>query len=237
MVEKKGILYGVSVGTGDPELITLKGVKILENAPIVAFPQGIRGKKGIAEGIIEGYLNPRQKKVALCFPYTTDDFVLHQAWQKVAFEVYGYLMQGDDVAFACEGDVSFFSTFTYLAQYVRMLDAQVVIQRIPGVSSPMVAASALQIPLTMQEEKVAILPAFYSLEDLEKVLKTVDIVVLLKVHSVYSQVWQLLKNLDLLKFAQVVERASFSDEKIYTDLTNSPSLNLGYFSLMIICQR
>jgi len=237
MSEKNGTLYGVSVGTGDPELITLKGLKILQKSPVVAFPKGIGNRLGIAQTIIKDYLQPQQKQLPLSFPYTTDEQILSQAWLNAAETIYPYLTQGMDVVFACEGDVSFFSTFTYLAQNIQSLNPDIAIIRIPGVSSPMVGASALQIPLTMQEEKVAILPAFYSLDYLEKVLNTVEIVVLLKVHSVYTQVWQLLKKLDLLNHAQVIEKASFPDQKIYSDIKNLPNLKLSYFSLMIICQR
>ncbi len=237
MLKKKGTLYGVSVGTGDPELITIKGLKILQNSPVIAFPAGIKNKPGIAETIIKNYLQPQQKKIALTFPYTINEKTLSKAWLTAAQTIYPHLMQGKDVAFACEGDISFFSTFTYLAKNIQQLSPETTVIRIPGVSSPMVSACALGIPLTMQQEKIAILPAFYSLESLEKILNTVEIVVLLKVHSVYTQVWQLLEKLNLLSYAQIIEKASFVDQKIYTDISKLPDLKLSYFSLMIISQR
>ena len=232
-----GTLYGVSVGTGDPELITVKGLKIIQTCPIISFPAGIKGKAGVAETIIQEYLKPQQKKLALSFPYTLSQTDLSLAWHKVALEVWQYLQQGLDVAFACEGDISFYSTFTYLALTLKQLHPEVKIDRIPGVSSPMVTASILGIPLTMQQEKLIILPALYSPEKLEEALDWAEIVVLMKVASVYSQVWQILKQRQLFASSYLVEKASTKQEKVYRDLQNHPQLSLNYFSILIICQR
>ena len=237
MAKKIGTLYGVSIGTGDPELITLKGLRIIQNSPIVAFPQGIKGKLGIAEKIIQPYLQAHQQKLPLSFPYTLSAQDLSQAWQTATIEVWHYLAQGADVAFACEGDVSFYSTFNYLALTLQKLYPDAKIDRIPGVSSPMVSASALNLPLTMQQEKLIVLPALYSLAKLEEALDWAEIVVLMKVASVYEQVWTILKQRNLFSCAYLVEKASSDREKIYTELQNYPQLSLNYFSILIICQR
>ena len=232
-----GILYGVSVGTGDPELITIKGLRILQTCPIIAFPAGIKSKLGVAEGIIQQYLQPQQQKLPLLFPYTLSQSDLSQAWHNVALEVWQYLQQGLDVAFACEGDISFYSTFNYLALTLKQLHPEVKIDRIPGVTSPMVAASILEMPLTIQQEKLIVLPVLYSLEKLEDALDCAEIVVLMKVASVYSQVWQILKQKRLLASSYLVEKASTDQEKVYRNLENHPQLSLSYFSILIISQR
>ncbi len=167
MDKKIGTLYGISVGTGDPELITVKGLRILQNSPIVAFPAGINGKDGVAQTIIQEYLQPHQQILPLSFPYTLSQPDLTQAWQNVTEQVWRYLQQGFDVAFACEGDISFYSTFTYLASTLKKLYPQIKIDRIAGVCSPMATASVLGLPLTMQHEKLVVLPALYSIEKLE----------------------------------------------------------------------
>lgn len=229
-----GILYGISVGTGDPELITMKGVRLLQQAAVVAFPAGIKGKPGIAEQIVTPWLQPQQQKLALSFPYVQDEDILHQAWEKAAKTVWQYLQQGENVAFACEGDVSFYSTFTYLAQTLQHLHPEVVVKTVPGVSSPMAAASALGIPLTVRSERLAVLPALYRVQELEAVLQWADVVVLLKVSSVYEQVWQVLETYNLLERAWVVERASMANEVVYRNLKECPYLRLSYFSVLVI---
>jgi precorrin-2/cobalt-factor-2 C20-methyltransferase len=165
-----GTLYGISVGPGDPELITLKGLRILKQVPVVAFPAGIHGKPGIAQLIVDEWLASHQVQLALTFPYVQDMVILTQAWQMAAEQVWQYLQLGHDVAFVCEGDVSFYSTFTYLAQMLQQLHPECVVETVPGVCSPMAAASALKMPLTVRDQRLAVLPALYNLGELDRIL-------------------------------------------------------------------
>jgi len=231
---KIGTLYGISVGPGDPELITLKGLRSLQQVPVVAFPAGIQGKPGIAQQIVAQWLSPNQVQLALTFPYVQDMAVLKAAWQAAAQQVWQYLRQGQDVAFTCEGDVSFYSTFTYLAQTLQQLHPEALIKLVPGVCSPMAAAAALGLPLTIRQERLVVLPALYTLGELETVLDWADVVVLMKVSSVYEQVWQVLQQRGLLDNTWIVERATLPDMVIYSDLRDRPTLKLPYFSLLIV---
>ena len=229
-----GTLYGISVGPGDPELITLKGLRLLKEVPVVAFPAGVRGKPGIAQEIVEQWLGSHQVQLALTFPYVQDIAILTQAWQIAAQQVWHYLGLGQDVAFVCEGDVSFYSTFTYLVQVLKQLHPECVVQTVPGVCSPMAAASALGVPLTRLDQRLAVVPALYNVEELEKILDWADVVVLMKVSSVYEQIWEVLHQRQLLKQACVVERATLPEQVIYDDLRDRPRLKLPYFSLLIV---
>ncbi|NET04519.1 MAG: precorrin-2 C(20)-methyltransferase [Merismopedia sp. SIO2A8] len=229
-----GILYGISVGPGDRELITLKGLRILKESKVVAFPAGIGGKPGFAQQIVEQWLGSHQIQLPLSFPYVSDPVILAQAWLTAAEQVWQYLHLGQDVAFVCEGDVSFYSTFTYLSQMLQKRHPESVVQTVPGVCSPMAAASNLGIPLAVRDQRLAILPALYHVKELEIVLDWADVVVLMKVSSVYEQVWQLLDQRQLLKHTCVVERATLPEQLIYRDLRDRPSLKLPYFSLLIV---
>jgi precorrin-2/cobalt-factor-2 C20-methyltransferase len=229
-----GILYGISVGTGDPELITVKGLRYLQQSPVVAFPSGVHGQSGMAQQIVAQWLAKEQVQLALTFPYVQDMTALIQAWHKAAEQVWQYLQTGQDVAFACEGDVSFYSTFTYLAQTLQQLHPEVKVQWIPGVCSPMAAASVLGLPLTIRQQRLVVLPAIYTVGELEKVFDWADVVVLMKVSSVYEQVWHLLQQRELLKQSWIVEKATLPDMAIYSDLTDLPKLELSYFSLLIV---
>lgn len=229
-----GTLYGIGVGPGDPELISLKGFRRLQQVPVVAFPAGIGAKPGVAEQIIQDWLQPNQARLPLQFPYVQDPQVLMLAWQTAAHRVWQSLTQGLDVAFVSEGDVSFYSTFTYLAQTLHQNHPEVQIEIIPGVCSPLAAAAALGMPLTSQGDRLVILPALYTIAELETVLDWADVVVLLKVSSVYPQVWSVLARRHLLEQSYVVERATSCQQKIYHNLQRHPNLQLPYFSLMII---
>lgn len=229
-----GILYGISVGPGDRELITLKGLRILKESTIVAFPAGIQGKPGLAQQIVGQWLGSHQIQLPLSFPYVNDSVILAQAWLKAAEQVWQYLDLGQDVAFVCEGDVSFYSTFTYLSQTLQQLHPESVVQTVPGVCSPMAAASSLGIPLSVLDQRLVVLPALYHVKELEKILDWADVVVLMKVSSVYEKVWQLLNQRQLLEHACVVERSTLPEQVIYRDLRDRPSLKLPYFSLLIV---
>ncbi len=231
---QKGVLYGISVGTGDPELITVKGLRILQQSNIVAFPSGINHQPGVAQSIIDRWLKPEQTLLPLDFPYLQDEQKLQNAWQKAAMQVWQYLKQGMDVSFACLGDVSFYSTFTYLAQTLQQLDSSVEIETVPGVCSTMAIASVLKVPLTVNRQKLAVLPAIYSVRELETALDWAEVVVLLKVSSVYQQVWYILQKRNLLGSSWIVEKATFPEQKIYRNLNNYPELNLSYFSILLI---
>jgi precorrin-2/cobalt-factor-2 C20-methyltransferase len=237
MTVKPGILYGISVGTGDPELITLKGLRLLQQSPVVAFPAGIKDKLGIAQQIISPWLTPEQHQIPLFFPYVQDDRILYQAWQEAAQEIWGYLKQGCNVAFACEGDVSFYSTFTYLAQTLIQLHPEAIVQTVPGVCSPMAASAALGLPLTVRHQRLVVLPALYAVAELESVLAWADVMVLMKVNSVYEQVWQVLQQHQLLETSWIIERATLPNQVIYKDLRDRPSLTLSYFTLLIVQVR
>ena len=232
-----GILYGISVGTGDPELITLKAWRRLQTSPVVAFPAGIDGRVGIAEKIIADFIETKHTILPLDFPYIREEHSLQQAWKIAAEKVWYYLERGKDVAFACLGDVSFYSTFTYLAQTLQQLQPEAIVQTIPGVCSPVAIASALGIPLTVSSQRLAVIPAIYNIDDLENVLDWAEAIVLLKVASVYSQVWQLLQKRNLLDSSWIVEKASFPEQKIYGHLSNYPELKLSYFSTLLIQNR
>lgn len=222
------------MGTGDPELITVKGLRYLQEAEVVAFPAGIKGKPGVAQGIVQRWLKPQQVQLPLQFPYVQEEEVLQMAWRDAAKTVWEYLAQGQNVSFACEGDVSFYSTFTYLAQTLQEIHPEAEVQWIPGVCAPMAAATTVGEPLTVRDQRLVILPALYNVATLESVLDWADRVVLMKVASVYPQVWQVLERKGLLAQSWVVERATFEEQKVYLDLRDRAHLQLSYFSILVI---
>lgn len=228
-----GTLYGIGVGPGDPELITIKSLRRLQAAPVVAFPAGRQGQMGVAQHAIAPWLTPEQTQLPLYFPYVQDIDVLTQAWRQAAQTVWPYLTHGQDVVFASEGDISFYSTFTYLAQSLQQAYPEASIEAIPGICSPLAAAAILGIPLTVQSQRLAVIPALYRVNDLETVLGWADVLVLLKVSSVYREVWQILSQHRLLQHSYVVQQATTAQQIVYADLSNYPDLQLPYFSLLI----
>ncbi|NER85276.1 MAG: precorrin-2 C(20)-methyltransferase, partial [Leptolyngbya sp. SIO1D8] len=146
-LSKLGTLWGIGVGPGDPELMTLKAARLLRASPVVAFPAGRANKPGLAERIVADFLRSEQIQLPLYFPYVQGVTLLESAWKGAADQVWRYLNAGQDVVFATEGDASFYSTFTYLAQALQYQHPDVIVQTVPGVCSPLAAAAILDEPL------------------------------------------------------------------------------------------
>ncbi len=229
---KTGKFYGIGVGPGDPELLTLKGMRLIQSVSVVAFPQGRDGQPGFASRIVERYLKPEQQLRALYMPFVPEQSILEDAWKAAADLLYRDLADGLDVAFLAEGDVSLYSTFTYLLWEFQNRYPQVAIEIVPGVSSPFAAAAALQSPLVIGDETLTILPAMHRIADLEAACARTHTVVLLKVAPVYEEVYAWLAERKLLPDASVVCWVSGEQQAIYRSL--EPGLKLPYFSLMVI---
>ncbi|MEM1256279.1 MAG: precorrin-2 C(20)-methyltransferase [Cyanobacteria bacterium P01_H01_bin.21] len=229
-----GRLWGVSVGPGDSEWLTLKGLRILQTARVVACPQNKHGEPGMAYTIVKPYLQPEQTILPLNLPFVRDPIQLQQAWTMAGEKLVPLLAQSQDVAFITEGDASLYSTFSYVAQSVHRLAPTVAITTVPGVCSPLAAMAALNMPLSLGLEKIAILPALYDVSELTHTLEWAEVVVLMKVASVFGQVWHTLNGLGLLEQASLVERVGSPEEKRYPSLLNLADYKPPYFSILIV---
>ncbi|MEL7510175.1 MAG: precorrin-2 C(20)-methyltransferase [Cyanobacteria bacterium J06554_1] len=234
LANDRGRLWGVSVGPGDSELLTLKGLRILQTVDVVACPQNRQGEPGMAYAIVKSHLRPEQTILPLNLPFVRDPVQLQQAWRLAGERLVPLLAQGQDVAFITEGDASLYSTFSYVAQSVHRLAPSVGITTVPGVCSPLAAMAALNRPLSLGAEKIAILPVLYDVSELTHALEWADVVVLMKVSSVFGQVWHTLKEKGLLEHASLVERVGSPEEKQYPSLVNLANHKPPYFSILIV---
>ncbi|WP_448381365.1 precorrin-2 C(20)-methyltransferase [Gloeomargarita sp.] len=228
-----GILYGIGCGPGDPDQITLQAWRILQQVPVVAVPRGRQYAPGVAAQIIQRHIPPTTRILPLACAFGGDAATTAQCWERATQEVLVLLRQGLDVAFVCEGDSSFYSTFAYLAQGVSA-HPEIEVRVIPGVCSPCAAAAAVGLPLVQGEERLLVVPAVQGWEAVAAALTQAEVVVLLKMARHYPQIWQGLRQQDLLSASYVVEWVGWPQQRIYRDLTAHPHLELSYFSLMVI---
>jgi len=228
-----GRLYGIGVGPGDPELITLRGLRLLQAVPVVAFPAGRHGQPGFAERIVAHFLRPEQRRLPLDFPFVSERAVLERAWRLAADRLATELGTGRDVAFLTEGDASFYSTFTYLLAEFQGRYPEIAVTVVPGVASPMAAAAALQRPLVIGDEALVVLPTMHRLAELDLAAADGRTVVLLKVAPVWPQVHAWLSERSLLDRAFLVAWVSTDQEKIYSP-PPPPESPLPYFCLLVI---
>ena len=240
-----GRLFGVGVGPGDPDLITLKALKILRSACVLAIPRPSKYAESVAWRCAAPHLGEAvtlpsgqaQERLFLTFPMTKDPEVLVPAWQAAAAALVERLSAGKDVAFLTQGDPMVYSTFIYLSEEMRtrLPDLEVVI--VPGVSSISAGPAAAGIPLADGEERVAVLPATYGVEDLRRILRDFDSIVLMKVASKIPEVIAALEAEGLLDSATYIERASSANQRVIRDLRSLVNDRCVYFSMIFVHKK
>ncbi len=229
-----GCLYGVGVGPGDPELVTLKAMRVLQEVPVICVPQAETSRDSYALEIVKSYLDEdKQEILRLTFP-TDDEEAAGAVWRGAANSVGERLAKSQDVAFITEGDPMLYSTFSYVLDAVCQNFPEAQVEIIPGVSSVMAAAASAGVPLVTHGQRLAILPAVYGIDDLSEAIANYDTIVLMKVNRTLLQALANLEQLGLAGKGIYVRRASTAREEVVRDLRRLSSEDLDYFSLLII---
>ncbi len=236
MTARKGTLIGLSLGPGDPGLITRHAWQLLRDDTIRwSYPVRKRGGRSHALSIAcAAGLSLPDDALALCFPMTHDHGVLARAWARAAAEVLPTLQEGRDVAFLVEGDASTFSTFTYLARAVRGMDEEIPQKIIAGVPSFNAAAAHSSFPLAETDDTVAIIPAGYGLEELQRLLPRFDTLILLKVKPLLDNLIDWLDSSGLIDHTLFVEKAGTDEERIVRDVRRLRGEKVNYLSLLLV---
>lgn len=228
-------LTAVGIGPGDPELITLKGARLLREADVVVTPVGDRSDGSIARSIIDGLVDPaRQELVTRVFPMRRDQAGLDIYWRETAAEVAGFVAAGKRVVFVTLGDPFLYSTFLYLYQELQESHPEIPVEIVSGVSSINVAAALAGLPLGRADERLAVLPATYEEDRLAETLEHFDTVVLMKVHRVFDRIRELLTDLGLKEQAVYLKRVGLPGEAVIRDLDRVRPEDLDYLSLVIV---
>jgi precorrin-2/cobalt-factor-2 C20-methyltransferase len=237
MMQVRGRLIGLGVGPGDPELITVKALRLLRESPVIAYFVA-RGKKGNAFSIIEGHLQAAQTLLPLVYPVTTEALPATLSYEKVISDFYdqscveiaAHLDAGRDVAVICEGDPFFYGSYMYLHdRLAERYPAEVV----PGVCSMLGGASVLGAPLVYRNQSLAVLSGVLSHDELKRKLADTDAAVIMKLGRNFPKVRLVLEELGLADRALYVERATMANQKI-VPLDEVVPMSSPYFSLIIV---
>lgn len=225
----KGVLYGVSVGPGNPELLTLKAVRILQSCPVVASPV-TNGENTLALDIAKGAVDLSQKEVLkLPFLMKRDKAAMEQNHRENGQKIAAYLEKGMDVAMVNLGDVAVYSTFAYLMEY---LQAQgYTVRMIPGVTSFCAVAAALGTGLTTMNKPIHIIPAGGM--DTQSALELEGTRVLMKNCKALPQVKAALAAKGLTQKAMLVQNCGLPNEQIYRNIEQAPD-DSSYFTTIIV---
>lgn len=229
-----GTLYGLGVGPGDPELITVKAFRVIQETPVIAYPKKRKGSKSYAQRIVDVYIQPDEKEMlGLIFPMTKDQAILDAEWRKTIEIVYEKLQEGKDVAFVTEGDPLLYSTFIHMMILMQELHPEIEVKTVPGISSFNGSASRLGIALADGDDHVAIIPATDNYEIMRKAIEDHDAVVFIKVAKVIDLMIEVLRDLNLLDKASVVTKVT-SEEEVIWSIDELEGADLEYLTLMVV---
>ncbi len=228
-------LYGVSLGPGDPGLITRRAWDLLQSKAYWTYPVKKKNKTSYALQIaLQAGLEEPDNSTALIFPMTHDSQILAKYWLQAAQSVIALLQQGQDVIFLVEGDASTFSTFQHLSKTVKALDQSILIETIPGVPSFNAAAAKANVALADTDDTVAIIPAGYGIKMIAALLENFDTLVLLKVKPMLDDIIDLLLDKKLIDNSSFIEKAGSPEERIVNDILSLRGEKVNYLSLILI---
>ncbi len=229
----KGRFIGVGVGPGDPELITLKALRLIRSAQVVSYLANGEGSSQARNIACEAFKDvaDSQHEIAIVMPMSTDRTLANQAYDRGAEEIARQLDEGRDVVFLCEGDPLFFGSFAYL---LERLEGAYPCQVIPGVSSINAASSALNHPLTILKESFAVVSGRHSAEQIDTALLQHDSVVIMKAGRARPRILTALRKTNRMRDAKYLEYIGRDNERIVRDVATLEEKAGPYFSLFVV---
>lgn len=223
-----GRLYGVGVGPGDPDLLTLKAHRLISGADVVAYP-ALAGGDSFARSIVAAFLKDGVLEIVMDVPMTVERGPAQAAYGRGAAKIAEVLDTGQDVVVLCEGDPLFYGSFMYL--HARLADRFECIV-VPGVNSVNASTAAAGLPLVARNEVLCVLPGPMDAVEMEARIKASDAVAIMKVGRHLGKIKGVLDGLGLLDRAIYVERVSLGGEKVMP-LVRAPS-EAPYFSMILV---
>lgn len=228
-----GTLYGIGVGPGDPELITLKALRVLQQVPYIFAAASSKNDFSFAHNIVRPYLKGAVVE-PLPFPMTRDRETLKAAWEVNAQKVLAVLEKGQDAAFITIGDPMTYSTFGYLLKTLKRLKPEAKVITIPGITSYNAAAALANIPLTEGEESFYLVSGAQGGDRLREAVAACDNIVMLKTYRHFDKIYDTLEELGLLDHSTCVSMCGLPEQSVTRQLRGLKERKMPYLSLIII---
>ena len=230
-----GMFYGIGVGPGDPELMTVKGARLLAQCRNVFVPKAGIAVQSVALEIAKGYLAPGACVRELTFPMTTDRAELASAWDASAGEVAIPLEAGQDACFLTLGDPMLYSTYIYLLRALRARFPALPVMTVPGITAMCAAASLAEFPIGQFKEPVTIVPAADDLRAVRQAIAAGGALVLMKVGKRLETLIDLLEDVGRADGSVFVSRAGMAGERVETDIRKlrGEEAEAGYLSVIL----
>ena len=226
-----GIFYGIGVGPGDPELLTVKAINAIKAADVLIAPKTEKKEGSVALSIAKPYLRSDIEIVYQVFPMVKNFADSTDAWEANKKEILSLLEQGKNVAFLTLGDPMFYSTYIYV--YRLLTDEDVKIVTIPGIPAFCAIGSQAGIPIVEGNDVLSIIPATASPEKIEKAIANCDNAVLMKVYKNFPEIADVLDKHDMAKNAVMLSRCGLPDEERIDDIMTQKDKKVNYLSTIL----
>ncbi len=233
---KTGNFYGIGLGPGDPELLTLKALRTIQNADCIFVPKSDAKEDSLALEIVKDYVKGK-KVIEQIYPMTKDKQTLNAAWMKAAGEIHTEIKNGNNAVYLTLGDPMTFSTYIYLLRCLTALLPAHAMHTIPGITSYNAAACAANYPLLTGDEKLAVIPVPRDIAELRPILESFDTVVMMKVAKKLDEVIQLLEDMKLSENALFASYVGQKDAYLTCDIVSLKGGGRGYMSVLIVKRR
>ena len=234
---KTGTLYGIGVGPGDPDLITLKASKVLNKVDVVFAAASTKNSYSLAVSIAKPHIPATTPVRMLSFPMTRDKKKTEEAWRNHALTINKELELGRDVAFLTLGDCMIYSTYGYILEHIRKIASRVNVKSIPGISSYQAAASCLNVPLVEGEESLLIVSGARGGDHLRELSVKPESVVFLKAYRNIEDIDSALNESGLYNYSVGVLNCGYPEEEIVRDIKEFSKRQPNYWTLIIARQK
>ena len=231
-----GTLYGIGVGPGDPELVTVKGARLLGRCRHIFVPKARTSGESVALSIARGFLTAQTQVHELVFPMTSDRAELSQRWLASAGKIVTVLEGGEDACFLTLGDPLLYSTYIYLLRAVRARVPEARVVTVPGITAFSSAAALTEFPVGEGKEPVTIIPTADDLENVRQALAAGGTVILMKIGRRLREILNLLEEADVINQSVFVSHAGMDNQRVETDLRrlSEEGPEVGYLSILLV---
>jgi len=233
---KTGNFYGIGLGPGDPELLTLKALHTIQRADCIFVPKSDSKEDSLALEIVKDYVKGK-RVIEQVYPMTKDKETLNTAWLKAAEEIHTEVKNGYNVVYLTLGDPMTFSTYIYLLRHLNTMLPEKAIHTIPGITSYNAAACAANYPLLTGDEKLAVIPIPKDVAELRSILESFDTIVMMKVAKKLDEVIQLLEDMKLSENALFASYIGQKDAYLTCDIVSLKGSGMGYMSVLVAKRR
>ncbi|MBQ6297363.1 MAG: precorrin-2 C(20)-methyltransferase [Selenomonadaceae bacterium] len=226
-----GTFYGIGVGPGDPELLTVKAINALKKIEVLIAPKTEKKSDSVALSIAQPYLKSSVEIIYQTFPMVKDFAEEKEVFAANKEEILRELRGGKNVGFATLGDPMFYSTYIYIFKLLEPCGVKIV--TIPGVPAFLAIAAQIGRPLAYGNDILTIIPATAELDAINSALERADSTVLMKVYKNFPEIVAELKVNGMIDEAVLVSRCGLDDEKIITDIAANKNEQLNYLSTIL----